>query len=48
MLSAFARDSFERGGQKIRRELRAMLKNYGLPIKGAPFDRIYQYVRKNC
>ena len=35
------------GDKAVRRELRAVLKNYGLPIKGALFDRIHQYVREN-
>lgn len=35
------------GDKSVRRELRAVLKNYGLPIKGDLFDRIYQYVREN-
>ena len=35
------------GDKAVRRELRAVLKNYGPPIKGALFDRIHQYVREN-
>ncbi len=35
------------GDKSVRRELRAVLKNYGLPIKGDLFDSIYQYVREN-
>ncbi|MXN62237.1 HsdR family type I site-specific deoxyribonuclease [Bacillus sp. BGMRC0062] len=35
------------GDKAVRRELRAVLKNYGLPIKGALFDKIYGYVREN-
>lgn len=35
------------GDKSVRRELRAVLKNYGLPIKGDLFDRTYQYVREN-
>lgn len=39
--------SSDSGDKSVRRELRAVLKNYGLPIKGDLFDRIYQYVREN-
>lgn len=35
------------GDRAVRRELRAVLKNYGLPLKGVSFDGIYQYVREN-
>jgi type I restriction enzyme R subunit len=35
------------GDKSVRRELRAVLKNYALPIRGDLFDRIYQYVREN-
>jgi type I restriction enzyme R subunit len=35
------------GDKAVRRELRAVLKNHSLPIKGDLFDRIYQYVREN-
>lgn len=35
------------GDKSVRRELRAVLKNYMLPIKGDLFDRIYQYVQEN-
>jgi len=39
--------SSDSGDKSVRRELRAVLKNYGLPIKGDLFDRTYQYVREN-
>lgn len=39
--------SSDSGDKSVRRELRAVLKNYSLPIKGDLFDRIYQYVREN-
>lgn len=39
--------SSDSGDKSVRRELRAVLKKYGLPIKGDLFERIYQYVREN-
>jgi type I restriction enzyme R subunit len=35
------------GDKRVRRELRGVLKNFGLPIKGDLFDATYQYVREN-
>lgn len=35
------------GDKKVRRELRSTLKNYGLPVTGALFDKTYAYVREN-
>ncbi|GAA5002118.1 HsdR family type I site-specific deoxyribonuclease [Kitasatospora paranensis] len=35
------------GDKRVRRELRAALKEYGLPIKGDLFDKTYDYVREN-
>lgn len=35
------------GDKKVRRELRGALKNYGLPVTGALFDKTYEYVREN-
>lgn len=35
------------GDKRVRRELRSVLKEYGLPIKGELFDRTYEYVREN-
>ena len=39
--------SSDSGDKSVRRELRTVLKNYGLPVKGDLFDRTYQYVREN-
>jgi len=39
--------SSDSGDKSVRRELRAVLKNFGLEIKGNLFDRIYQYVKEN-
>ena len=39
--------SSDSGDKSVRRELRAVLRNYSLPVKGELFDRIYQYVREN-
>ncbi|MFI8089164.1 type I restriction endonuclease subunit R [Streptomyces sp. NPDC086080] len=35
------------GDKRVRRELRSVLKEYSLPIKGELFDRTYEYVREN-
>lgn len=35
------------GDKQVRRELRGVLKDYGLPIKGPLFDHTYSYVREN-
>lgn len=35
------------GDKRVRRELRTVLKEYGLPIKGQLFDRTYEYVRES-
>ncbi|MEV8378771.1 HsdR family type I site-specific deoxyribonuclease [Kribbella sp. NPDC056861] len=35
------------GDKHVRRELRSVLKEYGLPIKGQLFDKTYEYVREN-
>jgi type I restriction enzyme R subunit len=35
------------GDKKVRRELRATLKHFGLPLTGQLFDRTYAYVREN-
>lgn len=35
------------GDKRVRRELRSVLKEYSLPIKGKLFDRTYEYVREN-
>ncbi|MEU4651696.1 type I restriction endonuclease subunit R [Nocardia fluminea] len=35
------------GDKRVRRELRTVLKEYSLPIKGELFDRTYEYVREN-
>lgn len=35
------------GDKRVRRELRTVLKDCGLPIKGDLFDRTYEYVREN-
>lgn len=40
-------NSSDAGDKRVRRELRSVLKDYGLPIKGALFDRTYEYVREN-
>jgi type I restriction enzyme R subunit len=35
------------GDKKVRRELRSTLKNHGLAVTGALFDKTYAYVREN-
>jgi type I restriction enzyme R subunit len=35
------------GDKKVRRELRAALRNFGLPVTGALFDKTYEYAREN-
>lgn len=35
------------GDKKVRRELRAALKNFGLPVAGELFKKTYEYVREN-
>ncbi|MBW0275204.1 type I deoxyribonuclease HsdR [Nocardia sp. MH4] len=39
--------SSDAGDKRVRRELRTVLKDYSLPIKGELFDRTYKYVREN-
>ncbi|MFI2228694.1 type I restriction endonuclease subunit R [Nocardia testacea] len=39
--------SSDAGDKRVRRELRTVLKDYSLPIKGELFDRTYEYVREN-
>lgn len=35
------------GDKKVRRELRAALKSFGLPVTGELFNKTYEYVREN-
>lgn len=35
------------GDKKVRKELRAVLKDFGLPVTGELFNRTYEYVREN-
>lgn len=35
------------GDKKVRKELRAALKNFGLPVTGELFNKTYEYVREN-
>lgn len=35
------------GDREVKKQLRAVLKDYGLPFKGDLFDRAYEYVREN-
>lgn len=35
------------GDRKVRQELRKVLKRYGLPASGEPFDSAYAYIREN-
>ena len=35
------------GDKKVRKELRAALKTFGLPVTGALFDKTYAYVQEN-
>lgn len=35
------------GDKAVRRELRAVLHKYGLPVTGQPFDSAYAYIREN-
>lgn len=35
------------GDKKVRKELRATLKNYGLPVTGELFEKTYEYVREH-
>ena len=35
------------GDRTVRKELRAVLKKYGLPLTGDLFDHAYAYVREN-
>jgi hypothetical protein len=35
------------GDKHVRRELRSVLKEYGLPINGQRFDKTYEYVRES-
>jgi type I restriction enzyme, R subunit len=35
------------GDKKVRKELRATLKNFGLPVTGQLFNETYEYVREN-
>jgi type I restriction enzyme R subunit len=35
------------GDKKVRKELRAALKTFGLPATGALFEKTYAYVREN-
>lgn len=35
------------GDKKVRKELRAALKNFGLPVTGELFNNTYEYVREN-
>ncbi|MGH3550049.1 MAG: hypothetical protein ACRDQU_18450 [Pseudonocardiaceae bacterium] len=35
------------GDKKARKELRAALKNFGLPVTGQLFNKTYEYVREN-
>ncbi|RPF28563.1 type I restriction endonuclease subunit R [Georgenia muralis] len=37
----------DEGAKKVKSELRVLLKRYGLPIKGEPFDSAYAYIREN-
>ncbi|WP_280505061.1 type I restriction endonuclease subunit R [Nocardia farcinica] len=39
--------SSDAGDKRVRRELRTVLKDFSLPVKGALFDRTYEYVREN-
>lgn len=39
--------SSDSGDKAVRRQLRAVLKDFSLPIKGALFEQIYLYVREN-
>lgn len=39
--------SSDSGDKAVRRQLRAVLKDFSLPIKGNLFDRVYLYVREN-
>lgn len=35
------------GDKKVRKELRAAIKNFGLPVTGELFNKTYEYVREN-
>ena len=35
------------GDRRVRQELRKVLKRYGLPASGEPFDSAYAYIREN-
>lgn len=35
------------GDKKVRKELRAALKTFGLPVTGVVFEKTYAYVREN-
>ena len=35
------------GDRRVRQELRKVLKRYGLPASGEPFDSAYGYIREN-
>ena len=40
-------DGSDAGDKKVRKELRAALKNFGLPVTGELFNKTYEYVREN-
>ena len=35
------------GDRKVRQELRLVLKRYGIPASGEPFDSAYAYIKEN-
>jgi len=37
----------QEGDRTVRKELRLVLKKYGLPATGEPFDSAYAYIREN-
>lgn len=37
----------QEGDRTVRKELRIVLKKYGLPVTGQPFDSAYAYIREN-